>query len=163
MSMNSLEFAIQMELDGEKFYTEQAQINKNNNLNAICLMLAEDEKNHATILRNKQAEIKLELVDTETLSRAKSIFQGIGDFKSEVKAMPSQLDFYRMALDMEKKSIELYAEFLDNAADDKEKEMFEYLIGQEEGHYEIIDELVQMLRSTDEWVESAEFGIRKGY
>jgi len=31
--MNSIEFAINMELDGVKYYTEQAEINKDNSLN----------------------------------------------------------------------------------------------------------------------------------
>lgn len=34
---------------------------------------------------------------------------------------------------------------------------------QEEEHYEIIDQLVTLLSRSEEWVESAEFGLRKEY
>ena len=49
--MNSIEFAINMELDGVKYYTEQAEINKDNSLNTVFLLLAKDEGNHARILK----------------------------------------------------------------------------------------------------------------
>lgn len=37
--MNSLEFAINMEHDGEKFYKRQVEINKDNSLNTVFLLL----------------------------------------------------------------------------------------------------------------------------
>eukprot|EP00825_Cyclidium_porcatum_P042734 TRINITY_DN5911_c0_g1_i3.p1 TRINITY_DN5911_c0_g1~~TRINITY_DN5911_c0_g1_i3.p1 ORF type:complete len:169 (+),score=41.19 TRINITY_DN5911_c0_g1_i3:76-582(+) len=48
--MNVLEFAIQMEQDGEKYYREQAELYTQNNLNVVCRMLADDEKMHAQLL-----------------------------------------------------------------------------------------------------------------
>ena len=44
--MNSLEFAISMELEGGKYYREQAEKNQGNSLRTVFLMLAEDEDNH---------------------------------------------------------------------------------------------------------------------
>lgn len=161
--MNTLEFAIKMELDGEKYYTEQAEINKNNSLQAVCLLLAEDERHHAEILQNKLAALSYELKDRDTLSAAKNIFEGISNFKNELKGIPSQLDFYAMALEKEKQSIQLYEGFLSEAADDQEKKLYQYLIKQEEYHRAILDALVTMISHADEWVESAEFGIRKEY
>ena len=68
-----------------------------------------------------------------------------------------------MALGKEKQSIDLYTDFLSKASNDEEKTLFEYLIRQEKQHYEIFDELVTMLRNSEDWVENAEFGIRKEY
>jgi len=42
--MNDLNFAIKMENDGEKYYREQAEINKNNALYTVCLKMAESSK-----------------------------------------------------------------------------------------------------------------------
>ena len=42
--MNILEFAINMELDGEKYYNDQAEITKDSYLKNIFLILAKDEK-----------------------------------------------------------------------------------------------------------------------
>ena len=161
--MNNWKFAIDMELDGEKYYKEQANINKDNGLNVVCLMLAQDEKKHAQILTDKMNEKSFQLIESETLSKAKNIFKGMGDIKSEDKEIPSQLDFYRSATEKEKQSIDLYKEYLSKATENTEKELFQYLIKQEEKHYEVLDNIASLLIKPEEWVENAEFGIRKDY
>jgi rubrerythrin len=161
--MNALEYAINMELDGEKYYNEQAEINKNNSLYAVCLMLARDEKNHARILSHRLSDMVYELEETDALLQAKNIFKDIGDIKVETKEVLSQLDFYEIASEKEKQSIDHYTGFLSKATEAKEKELFEYLIKQEKQHYEVLEELASLLRKAEEWVESAEFGIRKEY
>lgn len=161
--MKDFRFAIEMELDGEKYYRQQAEINKENVLHSVCLILAEDEKKHAQILTDKMNEKSCQLIDSDILSNAKSIFKGIGDIKVEGKKIASQFDFYRIALDKEQKSIDLYTEYKSKVSDEKEKEFFDFLIKQEEQHYKVLDELATMLRHTEDWVEAAEFGIRKEY
>ena len=161
--MNSFEFAINMELDGEKFYREQAEINKDNGLNAVFLLLAKDEENHARILQNKFTETAYELEDNNTLSNSKNVFKGIKNFKNDGLEIAKQLDLYKAALEKEKQSIELYEKSLAAAADDQEKVLFEYLIRQETDHFGILEEMVLFISRPDEWVESAEFGIREKY
>jgi len=161
--MNNWKFAIDMELDGEKYYREQANINKDNGLNVVCLMLAEDEKKHAQILTDKMNEKSFQLIESETLLKAKNIFEGIGNIKTEGKEIASQLDFYRIATEKEKQSIDLYKEYLAKATANEEKELFEYLIEQEKHHYEVLDNIASLLLKPEEWVENAEFGIRKEY
>lgn len=159
--MNSFEFAINMELDGEKYYIEQAKINKENSLNTVFIMLAKDEANHAKIFQNKLNELSYDLKSNNTISEFKSVFKEIGNYKNEIKKIPNQLDLYRAALEKEKQSIELYKKFLSEATDDKEKQLFEYLIKQEGDHFAILEELVLLINRSDDWVESAEFGIRE--
>lgn len=161
--MNSLDFAVKMELEGQKYYMEQAGINKGNSLDTIFLMLAKDEGKHADILQDKIKEAEYELEGNNTLSVSKSIFNNIGDYKDGIREIPRQLDLYRTALDKEKQSIDLYIDFLSNAADEKEKKLFQYLIKQEKEHYLILEEIVILLTRPDEWVESAEFGVREEY
>ncbi|UWG96598.1 ferritin family protein [Dehalobacter sp. DCM] len=161
--MNDLKFAITMELDGEKYYRQQAEINKNNSLYTVCLMLANDEKNHARFLTDTLNKKFYQLVDTTTLSTAKNIFQGMSDIQIAGKEIASQLDFYRIALEKEKQSIDFYTKYYAKAEGAKEKELFEYLIRQEKQHFEVLNELVSLLSHAEEWVENAEFGIRKEY
>jgi rubrerythrin len=161
--MNTLEYAINMEHDGEKYYTEQAEINKDNSLYVVCTMLAEDEKKHAQILEKKRREVTYELTDSDTLMKTKNIFKDATNIKVLGKEKVTQLDFYRIASDMEKDSIVLYEQFLEKATDAKEKELFEYLIQQEKYHFELFEELSFLLNRPEEWVESAEFGTREEY
>jgi len=161
--MNNLKFAIDMELDGEKYYRQQAETNKDNSLSVVCLALAEEEKRHAQILTDKMKEMPYQLIEMGTLSQAKNIFDGIDDIKIPGKVIASQLDFYRTATENEKQSIDLYKEYLSKAIESAEKELFEYLIKQEENHYEVLDNMALLLSHAEEWVEDAEFGVREEY
>lgn len=152
-----------MEHDGEKYYREQAEINKNNSLNTVCLMLANDEKYHAQVLTSRLNEVPYELNETESKLKAEKIFNDIDNFKIGGKDKPSQLDFYRFAKGKEEQSINLYMDYLSKVTDDKEKELLKFLVRQEKIHFEILEELAALLRNAEEWVESAEFGIRKEY
>lgn len=161
--MNDLKFALKMELDGQKYYRQQAKLNINNELNTVCLMLAEDEKNHARILADSMSKKSYRLINTDVLEKAKNIFEGIGDIKYAGKEKASQLDFYRIAYGKEKQSIDLYTMYLEKSETADEKELFKYLIKQEKQHYAVLDELAMLLSHAEEWVENAEFGIRKEY
>ncbi|HXK72445.1 MAG TPA: ferritin family protein [Clostridia bacterium] len=160
--MNNLQFAIKMEYDGEKFYRNQAKLNKDNNLNEVCLMLAEDEKNHAVLLENKMKDLNYEL-PASSIANEKTIFENLKDLSIEEKEKLSQLDFYILAADMEKQSIKLYRKYLDASPGKRSREIFEYLIKQEQHHFELIDSLAEALRHAEEWIENAEFGNRPEY
>lgn len=161
--MNALEFAIKMELDGERYYREQAEINQGNSLRAIFLMLADDEKMHAQILEKKAKNLNYTLEPNETLATAKNVFNDKDRIKNEIKEIPSQIDVYRAALDNEKESILLYQKCSSEAADGETKTLFDYLILQEKEHYAILEQLTALLSRSEEWVEDAEFGLREDY
>jgi rubrerythrin len=161
--MNDYNFAIMMENEGEKFYREQALKNKDNALYPICQSLSEDEKRHAQIIENKMNQMPYVLGSMDTLTKAKSVFEGLGDFKLPQKETLNQFDFYRIAVDIEQKSIELYMGFKANAQNDKEQELLDYLIGQEKQHFETLDEISRMIRQSMELFENAEFGLRPEY
>jgi rubrerythrin len=158
--MNDLEFAIKMENDGEKYYREQADKNKNNALYTVCLKMADDEKMHAKIITNKMNRTPYTLTQMDTLENAKNVFEGLGDMKIPEKETLNQFDFYRKAVDIEQKSIALYTDYLAKAEDDAEKELFQFLIDQEKLHFSVLDELSNMIRHSMELQENAEFGLR---
>ncbi len=161
--MKSLDFAIKMELDGSEYYLRQAELNKDNHLNKIFTMLAKDEKNHAVILQNKFDKLTYELVDTSKLSNLSNLFKDIGDVRVEVKKLPSQLDLYKAVMEKEHESINLYTKLQTEAVDENEFKLFAFLIMQEVKHFTIFEELVTLLTQPEEWVEDAEFGVRKEY
>lgn len=161
--MNSLDFAVNMELEGQKYYMEQAKKYKENSLDKIFMMLARDEGIHAQVLENKKNELAYELKENNILADSKNIFNGLEDFKDDIRQIPQQVSVYREALEKEKMSIDLYIKFLANAVDEKEKKLFKFLIKQEKEHYEILEQIVILASRPDDWVESAEFGSRDAY
>jgi len=158
--MTTLEFAIKMELDGQKYYLEQAKQNESNSVKNVCLILAKDEEFHAKILKSKMSELPYALEDTDAYAQIKNIFKDMVNFKSDLNETPTQVEFYRSALENEKESIKLYTELLAKADDENERKLFQYLIEQEKLHFTILEHLATDLRHAEEWVESAEFGLR---
>lgn len=158
--MDILEFAIQMELDGEKYYREQAEKNSTNSLHTVFSELAEEENNHSRLLQDKKQGISFKAVPAVRLS-LQNVFDKTPDFRIDINENPGQADVYRMALEKEKQSIELYKKLLDAGGDDKD--LYEYLILQEEAHYGLLEDILKLVSRPDEWVESAEFGIREEY
>nr|WP_295684140.1 ferritin family protein [uncultured Lachnoclostridium sp.] len=161
--MELLELALSMELDLEKFYKEQAVLNKENSLNVVFTMLAKEEKNHANILMTKADKLTLPLEDSNILLDVQSIFKNMDDFTSGKQSFPKQLDTYRMALEKEQESLKFYQDLYAVASEEQSKTVFQYLINQEDKHCVILEELVKLVSRPDEWVESAEFGKREDY
>lgn len=158
--MELLELALSMELDLEKFYQEQAELNKDNSLNVVFTMLAKEEKNHANILRTNADKLTLPLEDSNILFDVQPIFKNIDVLTHNLQ---NQLDTYRMALEKEQESLKFYQDLYANASKEHSKKVLQYLVNQEDKHCDILEELVNLVSRPDEWVESAEFGLREDY
>lgn len=159
--MNSLELAIQLEMESKKFYLGHAEKTEDRGLKSIFISLAEEESIHARILKNKKDNLSYELVDT--YAKIKNLFEKFEDYKSEIKQIPDSIDVYNLSLEKENMTKELYEKMLQEATDEKDIKIFKYLIEQEKGHCRVIEQLIEMVRRPEEWVESAEFGLRKEY
>lgn len=155
--MDILVYAIKMELDGERFYRENAVKNKGNSLERIFNMLADDEADHARVLEDKSKGLSYQL-NVRVPAALKNVFHhGTEDFKNA----PEQLDVYKMALEKEKQSIDLYKKLLAETADCAD--LYQFLIEEEEDHAKILEEIIEHVSRPKVWVESAEFGNRKEY
>jgi rubrerythrin len=159
--MNTLDYAIKMEYDGEKYYREQAEINKDNGLYVVCNLLAEEEKKHAQLLENKKKQLAYNLDDSEFLVNAQNVYTGSKGIEVEETNYPSQLDFYRIVCEMEKESVDLYQEFLSESTNEADRKLFEYLINQEKQHLTAFEEMSRLLQNAEWWIESPEFGRRR--
>jgi len=159
--MNILEFAINMEKEGEIFYRILADKNKENGLHVVFAALADDEKNHAEILSGFFKDKTIALSDSN-LSGSGGVFKN--QLKNDdIKQELNQLDTYRDALAKEQESIDLYRSFLDKSNDIRDTKLFGYLIEQEEIHYSTIEDIIYHLEKAESWVESPEFGVREDY
>ena len=161
--MSELTFAIQMEIDGERYYLSQADINKGTSMYRAFILLAEAEKKHADLLRNKSIVSDSSINDNLSAAKPVSLFALKADYMRDVNVVPGQLEVYAVARDMEQKSIDLYREMLTQTKDEPTKQLIEFLIKQEQDHYAFFDEMITLLKRPRDWVEDAEFGLRKEY
>ena len=156
-------FAIRMENDGEAYYLGQAEKNKANPLSKVFLMLAEAEGKHAELLTAKAMGASVDLFAGTRLPAAKSVFAGLGDFRKVAYENPDQMDAFEFATEMERKSIALYQGMMAGATEKKDLELLGFLVGQEQQHFALFEDLTLLLRRPKEWVEAAEFGPREEY
>lgn len=161
--MTILEMALSLEHDLETYYKKQADLFKDHSLNVIFTLLAKEEANHAKLLHSKANNLSYSLEESTILSEAQKVYKNLSDFKSDIADVPSQLESYREALKMEEKSYDFYKKLATEASDEDSKEMFEYLLGQEDNHRICLEELIKLVTRPEEWVESAEFGVREDY
>ena len=161
--MHSLDYAISTEVDGAKFYSEQAHKNKGTTLQKIFDLLADEERQHEVILRRILSDTFSKIQENVSLKNTKTIFSNLDNFKDEIRANPHQVEVYRLAREMEQKSIDLYEKMITEAKNEIEKSVLQYLLNQEMHHYQMMDEFVIRIGRPDEWVEAAEFGPREEY
>jgi len=158
--MDILDFAINMEIEGNKYYSKHAQKNKDNSLFVVFNLLAEDELKHAELLKSKKKDAAYSVKNIKK-SKADNLFSDKDQKISDITASPEQLDAYRFAMDKEKESIDLYTELAQKT--EGGLEFFEFLISEEEKHFNLLFDLVELLSRPKDWVESAEFGTREDY
>ena len=161
--MNILEFAIQMERDGEAFYLEQAALFPTGELGPVARFLAGEERRHAEILQKRMGELPYNLEDTLIPEGIQSVFARAPEEMGNWGSLSTQTGFYQLAAQKEEESLRLYEELRDQRESEEDKALFAYLVRQERQHLELLEQLSEMLRRSDEWVESAEFGIRPEY
>lgn len=162
--MTSLEFAIRMEHDGEQYYKQQAELNKDNAMHVVFMLLAKDEANHARVLKEKFEQKDAQLKDNTVLKEANNVFVEIKNFlNTNSSDSTEQIAVYEEALKREKESIDLYEKLTKESKDETDKTLFKHLVNQEKDHYNIFDNLITMVRRPEDWIESAEFGLREQY
>lgn len=161
--MELLDFALSMEEDLRSYYQNQAKLNSGNSLHKVFTLLEKEEEKHTEILISYADHIFLPLEDNDILSEIQSIFHGMKDYHAEIKEMANQLDIYRFALEKEEESLRFYQDLMDKATTEEAKKVFGYLRKQEDTHCIILEELVKLVKRPEEWVESAEFGLREEY
>ncbi len=154
--MSIYQLALQMEQEGERFYRELANNAVNNGFKTIFTMLAEDEVEHQRIFKALQASAPLP--DTvATPVPFKSIFAEWKKDGALSELDTSQLEQYQQALEIERKSQDLYRQEAEQTVDPGLKQIFSQLAAQEQQHFILIHNIVELMLHPQTWVENGEF------
>ncbi len=154
--MNIFDYAMQMEKDGEELYRDLAQKSGDEGIKRIFNMLADDEVKHYRALEDMKKEKEQEITDTTVLSDAKNIFSQLkeeGKFEYELP----QLELYKKAQDLEKKTESFYREKAEEAGKEYQKEMLLKIAEEEKKHYFLLDNMIEFVSRPQTWLENAEF------
>ncbi|MBU2700068.1 rubrerythrin [Sporomusaceae bacterium BoRhaA] len=166
--MNIFEFALKMELDGEKYYRDLAEKTRYDDLKKVLIGLAEDEKRHYEIIQLAKNQTFQYIEADPSLTNIKNVFADntelFGEKKEFIaKLKDEQFDYYQAALVKENESVKLYQNLKESVENPVGKAICEELIHEEEKHVEVLDSIIEMLNHVNDWVESAEFNHQDNY
>jgi len=155
--MNIFEYAMQMEKDGEAYYRDLASRCNQEGLQKILLMLAQDEVGHYKAFQKLKDETTPEVATTEVLDNAKNVFVEMRGQLNDFNVDISEVEMYKKAIEVEKKSAAFYKEKANEIDDSEAKEVFWLIAGDEMRHQFLLENMVEFLSRPQSWVEDAEF------
>ncbi|MTI65528.1 MAG: rubrerythrin [Firmicutes bacterium] len=142
--MNIYQFAMDMELDGKRFYEELMGKANDKGLKNIFKMLAEDEKKHHDIIKEMRNKGDIN-VDFKDLGNTDNIFEKLEKNKENFSLDKSEIEVYKHALDIEDKSINFYNKQFEKAKEETEKKIFKTLVEEEKKHKSILENIIDFV------------------
>jgi len=159
------EYAKQMEKDGEKYYRELAAQCPVSGLKNILGLLADAEVDHYHTLVQMQRQEDVAYDEGTLRLDSKNIFAQMIDQGAKADFTASEIDHYRKAQDLEKKSRDFYLEKADEAPSPKVQEILRQIAEEERLHYQLLDSMIEFMSRPlpGNWLENAEWHHRDEY
>ncbi len=155
--MNVFDYALELEKEGEKIYTDYAESAPEKGMATIFKELAAQEKKHYEIFQKMKTNDDVKPIESEYLKNIKDVFADWRENKDSFQFDIEQAKIYHKALTIEQKSIDLYTQTAAEAADQKQKEVLLNIAEEEKKHKAIIENLIAFMEKPDRWVEHAMF------
>ncbi|MFC2078357.1 ferritin family protein [Candidatus Bipolaricaulota bacterium] len=157
-----IEQAIHLEATAEANYREAAERTSDSSAGAVLELLADEEAEHAKTLRGMSDVANLGRSDV--LGRAKTWVRGV--VEGGLPAISSDagiVTVLRRAMDIEQMTESFYRENAATAEDAAVIDLFTVLADIEKTHFLLVGSLLEYFDRPNEWIESAEFGLRDEY
>ena len=157
-----IEQAIHLETTAEANYREAAEKTSDPSAGKILELLADEESEHAKILRGMNNVRNLE--DSDVVEKAKTWVRGVveGGLQT-ISPDVDLLEVLRRAMDIEQMTEAFYREQGSEAEDEDIESLFGRLADIEKVHFLFVGSLVEYFDRPNEWIENAEFGLRDEY
>jgi hypothetical protein len=155
--MDIFEFAMEKEKVAEEYYRIITAKSENKWLKTILNMLADEEHKHYEVVSKMKQGVSAEVSETTVLADAMAIFKKMKESRQRFRASPSEGQFYRKAMDIEKDSRSFYLQKAGQVKDERQKEIFNRLAEEENKHYFLLENLMNFVSRPAAWLENAEF------
>ncbi len=160
--MGVVDDAVRLEETAEATYRQAAAHAENPSARRLLGLLADAEATHAAALRGRRNEDQLRGPDL--VSAASAWIRGtVEGGASALSSDAGLLDLLRGAMDLERRTEAFYREHAQGAGDAQLVRLFDELAEIERSHFVLMSSLVEYYNRPNEWVESAEFGLRPDY
>ncbi|MCP4566003.1 MAG: ferritin family protein [FCB group bacterium] len=165
--MNPFEYAMNMEMDGKKYYEEQASKMSEPVLKRIFTELADDEDRHYQIFKAMMAgkfDGYEKAFETDVLKQAKNIFKEMSDAKKNISDFSEGVRaVWVKARDIEDDAEGYYRGQAEKAESEKEKKMWNKIADEEHKHWVALDNVVNFIDRPNQWLADAEWADIEEY
>lgn len=152
-----VEFALKTEQDGHEFYQMACMKVANKLARAAFRLLGKEELRHAELIEGlgKQLGGEGEVPTIETVTR-KALESGLKTIYESAQEGPVEEEMdsvaaYEKAIELEKQTTSLYAEYAKVCDDDGAKRLFGVLLKEEEHHLSLLEDMHTYLTKPEEW------------
>lgn len=157
---DALDTAMDMEKEGYDVYISAAKKTTNKFGRATLEAIARKELDHMKAIENYSKDIKAAILMIDPQDKEYYIRPIMAAIKDDLNSIPSKdLELqkaYQVAMKLEQKSYDLYKKLASEADDPQMKKFFEFLMGEENIHYELLQETLQYLDKTGDWYREQE-------
>lgn len=161
--MNIFDFAMKMELDGKAYYEKLATETPVIGLKAIFTNLAEDEQKHHDTIQAIKAGSEWDMKATTVLEQAKNLFMDLMGDKTIVGGLRKSLDGYEHARKIEADSVRLYEDMAKKADNPETVQLLLKIANEEKKHYNIMDNLYDLVLAPQTFLAWGEFSNLKEF
>jgi rubrerythrin len=162
-TLEGLQTALQMEIDGKEFYLKASQASQNKLGKELLKNLAAEEDIHREVFKKIYNTIKNNKGWPDVKFSAdggrglRTIFaKALDAMDKSVNSIPEELDAIKTAMGMENKTLDYYNSRKKQAAYDAEKQLYESLSIQESEHHRILLDYYEFLKDPAQWFVKTE-------
>lgn len=151
--MKPLDYAMQIELEGERLYRGFAEKSSNKELKTLFNWLADSEMNHYQTFKNMKTDNIESIEDDVILNDVDNILYKVKEKNNRADFKTHQVDIYSDILNIEKKMADFYEQKAEASRDDKVKEVFYHIAQEEKRHQYIIENLIKFVNNPEIWLK----------
>lgn len=161
--MTSVEIARKMEAEAIRFYEDAANLAKSPVGRKMFQSIANDERGHMGMLQQIIEGCALKITEAAPMKAVKTIFEEMKDeMMNKVAATRDEIDALKVAMEMERGTIEFYRKASAEAKTNAEKCLFDRLVQEEQEHHRIFSNTHSFLADTGNWYMWEEHSIVEG-
>ncbi|MFW6107231.1 MAG: ferritin-like domain-containing protein [bacterium] len=147
-----LDYAIQLEQDGQAYYSEAATNTTNPLGKKMFESLAADESRHEDIVRRIARKTDVAVEGELPKKRLVTLFDTLGqELRRDLSADADDTQVIEKALEMEKASIDHYQKQAQQTSDESHRAVYQRLTQEERQHHEILQDTLTYLNDTGLW------------
>lgn len=157
-TLQALQTALQMEVDGKEFYLKASQTSKNKLGKQLLEKLAAEEDIHRTVFQRIYDAIKANKgwpdvkYEGDKGQGLRTVFaEALEEMKNSPQVLTEELDAIKVGMGLENKTYDFYKARAAKTTYGAEKQLYEDIAMQESEHHRILQDYYEYLQDPAQW------------